>query len=477
MRTSRYCSKDIVWDIIINMRNNPKRLFIFLLILTLFVGLIDLPEKFIISIPWKGKTIQKEINPPQLNIQIGSFKIQKKFSTHLGLDLAGGIHVALDANMKDIPEGSRMDALDSARQVIERRVNFFGVSEPLVQQVKSGDTYRVIVELPGVTDIEEALSLIGQTAKLEFRELMENQESTQAAFLFPTEENTKSVDLSGKDLKKATLTFNSNNGEPEVAIDFTPDGGKKFAEITKRLIGKPLAIFLDDTPLMWPTVKTEITDGSGVISGGFTQDQAKRLTLQLNAGALPVPVTVVEKRIVGATLGADSVSKSVRAGLIGLGIVALFMILKYGWLGLFADLALFVYGLLTLALYRIIPITLTLPGIAGFILSIGMAVDANILIFERFKEELRKGKPWQIAMELGFGKAWDSIRDANFTTIITSLILYNPGNWDFLPSSGLVRGFAATLFIGVVVSLFTGIIVTRTFIRVLYRGPKGVKKT
>ena len=352
-------------------------------------------------------------------------------------------------------------------------MNFFGVSEPLVQHVKSGEAYRVIVELPGVTDVEQALSLIGQTAKLEFRELTENQESTQAAFLFPTLENTKPVGLTGKDLKKAALSFNSNNGEPEVAIEFTADGGKKFAEVTKRLIGKPLAIFLDDTALMWPTVKSEITDGSGVISGGFTSDQAKRLALQLNAGALPVPVAVVEKRIVGATLGGISVSKSVQAGLIGLSIVALFMILKYGWLGLYADFALLVYGLLTLAMYRIIPITLTLPGIAGFILSIGMAVDANILIFERFKEELRKGKPWQIAMELGFGKAWDSIRDANFTTIITSLILFNPGNWNFLPSSGLVRGFAATLFLGVIISLFTGIIVTRTFIRVLYKGPKG----
>jgi len=376
--------------------------------------------------------------------------------------------------MKDIPAQSRMDALESAKQVIERRVNFFGVSEPVVQSVKSRESYRVTVELPGVTDVQQALSLIGQTAKLEFREFTEKEkESTGAAFLFPTLENTKPVGLTGKDLKKASLSFSSQTGEPEVAISFSENGAKIFADVTKRLVGKPLAIFLDDMPLTWPRVNTEIIDGSAVITGSFTFDEAKRLALQLNAGALPVPVSVVEKRIVGATLGADSVSKSVRAGLIGLGIVALFMILKYGWLGLYADFALFVYGLLTLALYRIIPITLTLPGIAGFILSIGMAVDSNILIFERFKEELRKGKPWQIAMELGFGKAWDSIRDANFTTIITSLILFNPGNWDFLPNSGLVRGFAATLFLGVVISLFTGIIVTRTFIRVLYKGPKG----
>jgi len=457
------------------MTKNPRKLFLFLIILTIVVAIIDLPEHYVLSIPWKGKTIfQKELNPPTLDIQVGSLHIQKSFTTHLGLDLAGGTHVVLEADMTGIPPASRMDALESSKQVIERRVNFFGVSEPVVQSLKSGDTYRVIVELPGIADVEQALTLIGQTAKLEFREFTkEGQESTESGFLFPTLTNTQSVDLSGKDLKKAALSFNSNNGEPEVTIEFTSEGGKKFADITKRLIGKPLAIFLDDTPLTWPTVTVEITDGSAIISGGFTYDQAKRLALQLNAGALPVPVSVVEKRIVGATLGADSIAKSVRAGCIGLGIVALFMILKYGWLGLYADFALVVYGLLTLALYRIIPITLTLPGIAGFILSIGMAVDSNILIFERFKEELRKGKPWQIAMELGFGKAWESIRDANFTTIITSIILFNPGNWDFLPSSGLIRGFAATLFLGVLISLFTGIVVTRTFIRVLYRGPKG----
>ena len=191
--------------------------------------------------------------------------------------------------------------------------------------------------------------------------------------------------------------------------------------------------------------------------------------MQLNAGALPVPVTVVEKRSVGATLGTESVVKSVRAGLVGLAIVAVFMIAQYGRLGILADLALVLYGLLTFAIFRLIPVTLTLPGIAGFILSIGMAVDSNILIFERYKEEKRAGRPWKVAMELGFGKAWDSIRDANFTTLITCLVLFNPGNWSLLPISGLVRGFAITLFIGVLVSLFTGIVVTRTLIRVLYK--------
>jgi preprotein translocase subunit SecD len=280
---------------------------------------------------------------------------------------------------------------------------------------------------------------------------------------------TKSVGITGKDLTRAAVTFDSTTGAPQVAITFNSAGTTKFADVTRRLVGKPLAIFLDNMPITSPTVKQEITDGSAVINGQFTQDQAKALALQLNAGALPVPVTVVEKETVGATLGASSVSKSITAGVVGLTIVAIFMVAQYGWLGLFADMALMVYGLLTFAIFRLIPITLTLPGIAGFILSMGMAVDSNILIFERFKEEKREGRPWKVAMELGFGKAWDSIRDANFTTLITCAILYNPGNWQFLPSSGMVRGFAVTLFIGVLASLFTGIVVTRTFIRVLYK--------
>lgn len=455
---------------------HTKRTFTLLLILAVLMTVIVIPENFTLTIPF-GKTKQTiTLNPPSINTTVFGMKIQKKFTTHLGLDLAGGTQVSLEADMSGIAASDRADSLESAKQVIERRVNFFGVSEPVVQSAVSGETYRIIVELPGVTNTEEALALVGQTANLEFREIIEEaQPATSAASIYPTLENTKSTGISGKDLKKSSLQFNSNNGEPEVGILFTPDGAKKFADVTKRLVGKPLAIFLDDMIVTAPNVSTEITNGEAVISGSFTVDSAKQLSIQLNAGALPVPVKVVEKRTIGATLGAESVAKSTRAGLIGLGIVAVFMIIEYGWLGLLADCALVMYGLITFALYRIIPVTLTLPGIAGFILSIGMAVDSNILIFSRYKEELRRGKPWQIAMELGFGKAWESIRDANFTTIITSIILFNPGNWSFLPTSGLVRGFAATLFIGVVTSLFTGIVVTRTFIRMLYKGPKPTK--
>jgi preprotein translocase subunit SecD len=371
--------------------------------------------------------------------------------------------------MNDIKPEDRSSALDSAKQVIERRVNLFGVSEPIVQSARNQNSYRIIVELPGVTDVNRAVDLIGQTAQLEFREFDEKSQSTTAAYLVPTMTNTISTGLTGKDLKRAQVRFSTQTGEPEVSIEFGSDGAKKFADITKRLVGKPLAIFLDNTPVTAPRVNTEITDGQAVITGSFTQEAARLLALQLNAGALPVPVSIVEKSTVGATLGQESVVKSLQAGGIGLAIVAGFMIAKYGWLGVFADLALVLYGLLNFALFRFIPVTLTLPGVAGFLLSIGMAVDSNILIFERFKEEKRLGKPWRVAMELGFGRAWDSIRDANFTTLITCAVLFNPGNWQLLPSSGMVRGFAVTLFIGVVTSLFTGIVVTRTFLRVLYK--------
>lgn len=451
------------------MFRNPVRVFFLILTLTAVLALIDLPENYHIQQTIAGEKIDFTVNPPEINVNIGNFHVQRTFRTHLGLDLSGGTHIALDADMQGIPSAQRNDALEAARQVIDRRVNFFGVAEPIVQTARSGDSYRVIVELPGVTDVKSAVAMIGQTAKLEFREFTDPAAATGAALIFPSLINTKSVNVTGKDLKSAKVDFSSQDGQPQVALEFSDDGAKKFASATARLVEKRLAIFLDDEPLTWPKVNTPITDGRAVITGGFTVESARTLSFQLAAGALPVPVKVVETRTVGASLGAASVAKSIKAGLIGLTIVALFMVAQYGWLGLLADMALVVYGLVTFALFRLIPVTLTLPGIAGFILSIGMAVDSNILIFERYKEEHRRGKPAGIAMEQAFGKAWDSIRDANVTTILTAIILYNPGNWQFLPSSGMVRGFALTLFIGVIVGLFTGIIVTRTFVRVLYK--------
>ncbi len=451
------------------MFRNPKRVLVLLILLAGVLFVVDLPQNFKLKFKIGSFSIDRIINPPTIAFNAFGFKINKSISTHLGLDLSGGTHVVLEANMKDIKPADRISALESSKGVIERRVNFFGVSEPTVQTSQSAGSYRIIVELPGIKNVEEAVSVIGQTAQLELREFTDPKEATEGALVIPFLENTKPTGINGKDLARAGVSFSSQTGEPEVAIEFTGEGAKKFGDVTTRLVGLHLPIFLDEYPLTWPTVKVPITDGRAVISGSFTKEQAKVLALQLNAGALPVPVSVVEKRTVGATLGAESVAKSVRAGLIGLVIVAVFMVAKYGWLGFLADCALVLYGLITFAIFRLVPITLTLPGIAGFLLSIGMAVDSNILIFERYKEEVRNGKPGKIAMELAFGKAWHSIRDANVTTLLTCVILYNPGNWNMFPSSGLVRGFAVTLFIGVLVSLFTGIVATRTLIRVFYR--------
>ncbi len=451
------------------MFRNPRRVFILLWLLTMVLVFVDLPENYHLKFTVFGKKVDRIINPPSINVNLFGMQIQKSFTTSLGLDLAGGSHVALEADMTHIKPADRLSALDSAKEVIDRRVNFFGVSEPVVQTAVDNNSYRIIVELPGVSDVDQAIALIGQTALLDFREFLPTPQATASAYVIPTLENTKSVGITGKDLSRATMDFGQQTGTPEVALEFTSEGGKKFGDVTTRLVGKQLAIFLDNIPLTAPVVQTPITDGRAVVTGNFTRDSANALALQLNAGALPVPVSVVEQRTVEATLGAASVAQSIRAGAVGLSLVALFMVLQYGRLGFIADMALLLYGLLSFGVFRLLSITLTLPGIAGFILSIGMAVDSNILIFERYKEERWNGKPWHIAIEQAFGKAWDSIRDANITTIITSLILYNPGNWALLPSSGLVRGFAATLLIGVVMSLFTGIVATRTFIRVLYK--------
>lgn len=392
-----------------------------------------------------------------LNFSFGSLQIKKEIKTRLGLDLQGGTHLVLQTEMKEIEPANREEALASARTVIEKRVNFYGLTEPVVQSQKVGNDYRIIVELPGLKDKETAIAEIGQTALLEFRE-------------WKSSESAVPTGITGRDLKKANVEFDSQNGSPGVSIEFTSVGAKKFADLTTRLVNKPLPIFLDQIPISNPVVNEPIKDGKARISGQFTVEQAQSLARQLNAGALPVPIKVIEERSIGATLGAESVNKSVCAGFLGLILVAGFMLLYYGTLGFLADLALIIYGLLSLAIFKLIPVTLTLPGIAGFLLSIGMAVDANILIFERMKEEMREGKPWQIAMELGFGRAWNSIRDANFTTLITCFVLFNPLGWDFLPSFGLVRGFALTLALGVIISLFTGIVVTRTLLRLFYRG-------
>lgn len=427
-----------------------------------------LPENYRLNFSLGPIHVDQTINPLTIDLTRFNIPVYRQFKTQLGLDLSGGTQVMLEADMSQTENQDRIPALEAAKNVIERRVNFLGVSEPVVQTAVNNDTYRILVELPGVTNVDQAVSIIGQTAQLQIMELREDIASDSAT---PSSvyDIAKETGITGKDFARAQAGFDSQTGKPEVQVQMNTEGAKKFAELTRRLVGKMILIVLDGAVISNPQISTEIPDGNGRISGNFTLDEAKSLAVQLNAGALPVPIHVVEQRVIEASLGQSSIEKSVRAGMIGLLFVAFFMIAKYRWLGFISVLGLICYGIISLAIFRLIPVTLTLPGIAGFILSIGMAVDSNILIFERFREEKLLGKPWKIAIEQAFGKAWDSIRDANVTTLITCVILFNPMNWQFLPTSGLVRGFAVTLFVGVLLSLFTGITVTRTFIRVLYK--------
>jgi len=396
---------------------------------------------------------------PSIDFKFGRFHLFRDLEIKQGIDLAGGTHLVFQADMSKIASQDKDSAIEAIRNNIERRVNLFGITEPLIQTSKIGEEYRLVVELAGVKDINQAIDLIGQTAQLDFRELA--PEATTAATLA----DYQSTELTGRDLTRSQVQFEQNTGAPEVGLKFSDEGAKKFSEITGRNVGKPVAIFLDQFPITNPLVREQITTGEAVITGEFTLDEAKKMSIQLNAGALPVPIKIIEQRNIGATLGAESIQKSIQAGFVGLLMVVGFMAAYYGRLGIIADFALIIYGLVTLALYKLIPVTLTLPGIAGFILSVGMAVDANILIFERMKEEVRAGKPRVLAMELGFGRAWDSIRDANVCTLITCFILFNPFGWNFLNVSGMVRGFALTLGLGVALSLFTGIVVSRTLLR------------
>lgn len=405
--------------------------------------------------------------PNGLDFKVGNFSIKKKFDLKMGLDLAGGSQLVFEADMSKIPADKGKTALESVKNVIERRVNLFGVSEPTIQTSNFEGKDRIIVELPGISDTQAAISLIGQTAQLQFFEIKEipaTDTASTSAELIPT-------DLSGADLQSAQVEFDRQTGKPAVSLQFSKEGGDKFSDMTKKNIGKQLPILLDNQTVSAPTVQQEITGGTAQISGNFTIDEAKQLAIQLNAGALPVPINLVQETSVGATLGAVSIKQSVVAGIVGISMVMLFMFLAYGRFGLIANVGLFIFGVVTLALYKLIPVTLTLPGIAGFMLSIGMAVDSNILIFERFKEEKFK-HALSDALEISFGRAWDSIRDANIATLVTSFILINPLDWSILPSSGPVRGFAITLALGIVISLFTGIVVSRNLLRVLIREEK-----
>lgn len=440
------------------MRFTPARKLFVILLLTIVSLVIVLPEKIPVKLSIGPLHIDQTLQRRDLDITLGKFQIKRDFSLALGLDLAGGSHLVFDADTGSLDAAKKADALNSLKGVIEKRVNLFGVSEPNIQISAFNGKDRVIVELSGINETSQAIALIGQTAKLTFAEIGESEKG----------QVYKPTDLTGAELKSARVSFDQKTGKPDVSIEFTEEGAKKFADLTEKNVGKPLPIVLDNQIVSAPIVQQKIVGGQAVISGNFSTEEANALAIQLNAGALPVSIKLVEQRTVGATLGADSIQKSVRAGLVGLGMVALFMILTYGRLGLVADVALIVFGILTLALYKLIPVVLTLPGIAGFLLSVGMAVDSNILIFERFKEEIGR-RNRDDALEVSFGRAWDSIRDANIATLVTAFILANPLDFSFLHTSGPVRGFAITLALGIAVSLFTGIVVSRNLLRVFVR--------
>ena len=523
--------------------------FAAIFLLTLFMALVVTP-KLPESIPTSG--------------WFNQFKI------HLGLDLQGGSHLVYQADVSELKNTDIGDRVEALRDVIERRVNAYGVSEPVVQTNFSGDNYRIIVELAGVKDVNEAIAIIDKTPHLEFKlqdtsfrqntdvaTSEENSEQTKAQEILdralagedfsnlakefsedPTtapnggelpwevkgaylpevdqaifedlkvgeispelvvsqsgyhiikkleerlnenaerearashiviehsdadlllDANWIETGLTGKYINNASLTFEPNTNQPIVLLEFDDEGKDIFAQLTTDNVGRPIGIFLDNEVRSKPVVQEPIKDGKAQISGSFTVEEAKQLVKDLNLGALPVPIELISQQTVGATLGSESVEKSLLAGIIGLLAAALFMLVFYRLPGLLAVFALAVYTLISLAIFEMIPVTMTLAGVAGFILSIGMAVDANILIFERTKEELYKGKSLNSSIENGFVRAWTSIRDSNISSIITCIILAWFG-------SSIIKGFAITLAIGILISMFSAITVTRTFMRMI----------
>jgi protein-export membrane protein SecD len=398
-----------------------------------------------------------------------------------GLDLQGGTQVLLEAKP---PVGQVVTAedLQAAKTIVERRVNALGVTEPLVQL--QGEN-RIIVELPGINNPEQAVQTLRSTGQLEFVEIpagvtvnagdyirtSNNPDAPSAERLAaspnPFPEQTFTTIMTGAELATAGTQLDQL-GSPVITFALKDEGKQTFASYTASHVGQVLAIVLDNIVLSAPSINSAIPDGQGEITGRFTLEEAQNLAVQMRYGALPVPLEVVNRTTIGATLGADSVRKSIMAGLIGLGAVLVFMTVYYRLPGSLAALALVLYAGINLALYKLIPITLTLPGIAGFLLSTGMAVDANILIFERMKEELRWGRSTRQAVEAGFSRAWTSILDSNLSTLIICLIL-----WLFGRTFGAqaVLGFAVTLGIGVLVSMFTAVVVTRTLMRAVFDNP------
>lgn len=428
----------------------------------------------------------------------GESEFQLNITQSLGLDLVGGLRVLLRA---DLPAGSyTSEDLQQTANNVGRRVNALGVTEPTIQVLQGSG--RILVELPGVTDPEQAIAAIQQTALLEFvdfsgipqrqfdgqkiltTEQVLIQQQREAAAAESTAEPTAtqseatpevlpvvnpqtgqpfSTVITGAGLQAAVAEYDPQSNSWHIRFELKPEGGAIFGPYTASHVGQPMAIVLDGVVLSAPTIQAQLDTG-GVITGAFTEEDAKTLALQLRSGALPIPLSVESSEQVGATLGQESVNRTIRAGVIGVIVVLTFMLVYYRVPGIAADLALLVFIVLNMAVFKLVPITLTLPAITGFLISIGTAVDGNILIFERIKEELRGGKDLQTALTSGFDRAWNSIRDSNFSTIIICVILFVFGQ---TPGASVVSGFAVTLALGLLINLFTAVIVTRTFLNVL----------
>ncbi|MFC1756211.1 protein translocase subunit SecD [Patescibacteria group bacterium] len=411
-------------------------------------------------------------------------RLKRDFSTFkTGLDLSGGVRIVLRAELDEVPEEDRDAAVESAVEVIERRINLLGVTEPYIAVVRVGEERRIVVEIPGLENVTDAIALIGETAQIKFMVLKEDAEWSvekyEEFYLNPAV--WEETGVTGADLRGANVIFGSGGGvpggqnRPQIQISFTKEGLDKFSEVAKKNIDKPVAIFLDDevAPISMAVVDKNLAEGlveDPIISGSFTLEGAQALSVQIRAGALPISISVMEQKSIGATLGQESVSKSFFAGVVGFGLVLIFMVYMYKRFGILASFSLVAYTIIVMAVFKLIPVVLTLPGIAGLVLSIGMASDANILIFERIKEEMLWGKPDGLAIKHGFERAWTSIRDSNISSLITAFILFQFG-------SGPVRGFALTLAVGILASLFTSIFVVRTLIEAFnIGGYRSVKK-
>jgi protein-export membrane protein SecD len=422
---------------------------------------------------------------------VSSEQMLNKYPFRLGLDLSSGVRLTYTADTKNIAQSDVTDSLNVLRDVIERRVNAFGVAEPVVQIQSSylSKENKMLVELPGLTDVNQALQLIGQTPTLEFilqrdassterlaiiaakekyREDLKAGKSPEINPLIFQDENFTHIGLDGRHLKNSQLVFDPTTGKPQVAIEWDDTGKALFASTTANNIGKALGIVLDGNLISAPTIQTAITDGKAVITGIGNTQEAKDLAVRLKTGALPVPINIAGSEVIQPLLGAEALAAGVKASLYGFLLIVILMILWYRIPGLFGVISLITYGLVVLSIFKLLPVTLSAAAIAGFIISMGLAIDGNILIFERLKEELNRGKNLKEALEEGFDRAWTSVRDSHTASIIVSIILYFIG-------TSVVQGFALTLFIGVVVSLFTNVFVTRQLLRMVVPNNAGSK--